>query len=267
MKDKKQFMESETFRHWVSDYRNENMILCGLRYSLGRSTYQCGDGCELFESLIPILSDRAINIAWRDCRAELFQYARVPRGICRDECDLPYIRKLLQTLDKEMDQRNLFKDRRDEYMEDLDILDVRPLKVKKLNESARIPAYSHEGDACFDFFLPADDTVPPYAVGHKVPLGIAVEIPKGYFLKIFVRSSTGLKTPLRLSNAVGIVDEGYRGELCLILDNLRDEAVQLAKGQRIAQGMLRWKVPIVLEAVNTLTESDRGVGGFGSSGK
>lgn len=143
------------------------------------------------------------------------------------------------------------------------------LKVKKLVEDVKLPGFSHEGDACFDFFLPADVVVPGFARGEKVPLGIAVEIPKGYFLEIFVRSSTGLKTPLRLANSVGIVDEGYRGELCLILDNVSPlgEAYCLKKGERIAQGMLRKRITPEIVEVSELSDSSRGAGGFGSTGK
>lgn len=141
------------------------------------------------------------------------------------------------------------------------------MKVKKLRDDARLPEYSHQGDACFDFFLAEDDVVPPYAVGYKVPLGLAVEIPKGYFLEILVRSSTGLKTPLRLSNSIGVVDEGYKGEICLILDNLADASTILTKGERIAQGMLRQKVDTVIVETHELSKSDRGAGGFGSSGR
>lgn len=141
------------------------------------------------------------------------------------------------------------------------------LKVKKLVEDVKLPGFSHEGDACFDFFLPADVLIPHFARGYKVPLGIAVEIPKGYFLEIVVRSSTGLKTPLRLANSVGIVDEGYRGELCLILDNLSDTSQILTKGQRIAQGMLRKRITPEIVEVSELSDSNRGAGGFGSTGK
>lgn len=256
-----------SFLEWLSDYRNQNLILAGLRYSLGRSTYQCGDGCMVFEGLIPYLPNRVIAAAWNDCRWELFMYERTPQGFGREVCDIPYIQALLKRLDGEMDKRNLYKDMRTNEWEDEAVLDMRTLKVKRLSEGAALPGYSHKGDACFDFFLPADDVIPPCAVGYKVPLGIAVEIPKGYFLEILVRSSTGLKMPIRLANSVGIVDEGYRGELCLILDNLADEAVLLTKGQRIAQGMLCRKIPMEFEEVTELAESERGEGGFGSSGR
>lgn len=144
------------------------------------------------------------------------------------------------------------------------------MKVKFLHEGAHLPVYKHEGDAAFDFFLPEDVTIPPNSSlvnGFKVPLGIAVEIPRGYFLEIFPRSSTGLNTPLRVSNSVGVVDEGYRGELCLILDNLDCVGHRLHAGERIAQGILRPRVEAEIIAVSELADSERGKNGTGSTGK
>lgn len=84
------------------------------------------------------------------------------------------------------------------------------IKVKKLKDGAALSRYAHPSDTAFDFFLCEDDIVPPMATGYLVRLGIAVEISKGYYMEIHLRSSTALKTPLRLANNVGIIDEGYR---------------------------------------------------------
>lgn len=140
------------------------------------------------------------------------------------------------------------------------------VKVKKLEPDARVPSYAHPSDAAFDFYMPKDDVVPPYASGYLVGLGVSIELPAGFYMELHLRSSTALKTPLRLANNVGIIDEGYRGELGLILDSIKDEAVILHKGDRIAQGILRKKVPCILEETSSLTETERGKGGFGSTG-
>lgn len=161
-----------------------------------------------------------------------------------------FIKKLSEVEEKKMNAENTEK-----------------LRVKKLNQDVRIPEKSHAGDACFDFFQPENDAVPARAVGYKVPLGIAVEVPEGFYLEILLRSSTGLKTPLRLSNSCGVVDAGYRGEICLILDNLSDSPVFIDKGSRLSQGMLKQIVPTEISETRELSSSDRGAGGFGSTGK
>ena len=141
------------------------------------------------------------------------------------------------------------------------------LKVKKLREDVKLPTYKHEDDACFDFFMPENDVVGARAIGYKIPLGIAVEIPDGYYMEMYLRSSTGLKKSIRLSNHVGIIDAGYRDELCLILDNLSDMAEFVDKGTRIVQGQLKRVIPTEIVEVKQLSKSERGAGGLGSTGE
>lgn len=144
------------------------------------------------------------------------------------------------------------------------------LKFKILREGARLPDYKHAGDAAFDFYLPHDAVVPPKTAcpdGFMVPLGVAVEIPPGYFLEIFPRSSTGLKTPLRLANSAGIIDEGFRGELALILDNFDCVGYILHAGDRVAQGILRPRIEAEIRQAEELAGSERGTDGYGSTGK
>lgn len=142
------------------------------------------------------------------------------------------------------------------------------VKVKRLSDQAFIPTYGHLGDAGMDFYLPDDVMISPGETKVKIPLGIAVEIPHGYFLGIVLRSSTGLKSTARLSNQFGVIDEGYRGELALILDNISDtEWVQFKRGDRIAQGLLIEKPMVEIQEVEELSDTERGEGGFGSTGK
>lgn len=142
------------------------------------------------------------------------------------------------------------------------------LLVKKLDEKGIVPGRSHDGDAGFDFFLPDDMTIQNASISNKIGLHIAVCVPRGYFMAIVVRSSTGAKMPLRLSNSFGVVDEGYRGELCLLIDNISQyEDVELKRGQRIAQGMILPVPEFEIKEVDELPESERGNGGFGSTGR
>lgn len=146
------------------------------------------------------------------------------------------------------------------------------LQIEKFR-NVETPAKSHAHDAGFDFFLPKD--MPDVFIGYgvrafKLPLGIAAGIPEGYFLAITLRSSTAKNTMLRLSNSMGVVDSGYTGEICLLLDNIgetMEDNVLLKAGQRIAQGMLLPVPELTIREVQTLPPSGRGKGGFGSTGK
>jgi dUTP pyrophosphatase len=164
------------------------------------------------------------------------------------------------------------------------------VKIKKLREDAVIPRYAREMDAGFDFVAVEDVMIAPGA-SAKVPTGIAFALPEGYELQVRPRSGIGAKTKLRLSNAPGTVDAGYRGEVFILVDNIRFPSGQMGrvcldasekettveqevdrhsyvirKGDRIAQGVIA-QVPLALfEVVDELDETERGSGGFGSSG-
>ena len=140
------------------------------------------------------------------------------------------------------------------------------IKFKKIDKNVKTPTYGSSGAACFDFYSPVDYCF-NLTFANKIGLGIAVEVPKGYALIIAPRSSTGLKTSLRQSNSIGIIDSDYRGEINAIFDKLgyRDENIKA--GDRIAQGFLI-KVPEVeLIEVDELSSTERNEGGFGSTGK
>ena len=143
------------------------------------------------------------------------------------------------------------------------------IKVKRLHPDAVLPIFKTEGAVGADLTLKEDLKVFPFqATGtHKVPLGFAMEIPKGYHAKIYLRSSTGLNTPLRLSNGTGIIDSDYRGEVCLLIENIRRGNVYRAKGERIAQIIIERNIPTAYVEVEELSDSERGDGGFGSTGK
>ena len=137
------------------------------------------------------------------------------------------------------------------------------LKVKKLIADAVLPTYATDGSGAFDLYAPCDIELNKRR-GNKIPLGIAVEVPKGYVMHIVPRSSIGLKTTMRMSNSVGIIDSDYRGEIAALYDC--DENVTIKKHERIAQGYLL-KVPTCdIVEVDELSETERGNGGFGSTG-
>ena len=138
------------------------------------------------------------------------------------------------------------------------------LKVKRLTDTAKLPTYAHDGDACFDMY--ADEINYKYST-FIISTGLAVDIPEGYALMIYSRSGHGFNHNTRLSNAVGVVDSSFKGELMVKLTCDRQLTYHPVVGDRIAQAMLI-PVPVVtFEEVDSLSESDRGVGGFGSSGK
>src|SRR5574344_2921560 len=112
------------------------------------------------------------------------------------------------------------------------------IKVKKLDERAKLPKVTN-GNACFDFY--AIEDVPIHWYGEKERTGLAFEIPEGYHMKLFMRSSYGANGLLRLSNCVGIVDSSYRGEVMGIFDCLEPEVIKA--GERFMQGLIEKKHP------------------------
>ena len=125
------------------------------------------------------------------------------------------------------------------------------------------------GDAGLDLYCPGDLTIPPHET-VKIDFKVQCEglsdndgINVCYYL--YPRSSIS-KTPLRLANSVGIIDSGYRGNIMAVVDNISDEPFDIQKGQRLFQICGRFLEPINLTLVDTLSDSERGNGGFGSTG-
>lgn len=149
------------------------------------------------------------------------------------------------------------------------------VKVKKLHAAAILPQYATDGAACFDLFaLPVnDEKVAIHCGGPQViPTGLAFEIPAGHVMLIFSRSGHGFKSETRLANCVGVIDSDYRGEVMVKLTRDPNADTPIAPllfrhGDRIAQAMV---VPFprvsFVEAVE-LSDTERGAGGFGSTGQ
>lgn len=140
------------------------------------------------------------------------------------------------------------------------------LKVKRLHPSAIIPAYQTEGAACFDIHALYSSEV--YSGDSiRVSTGLAFEIPPGWCMKVFPRSGLAAKHRIKLDNCTGIIDSDYRGELVILLANdSNHHRFRFNAGDRIAQAMLERVERVAFEVVEELGETQRGDGGFGSTG-
>ncbi len=147
------------------------------------------------------------------------------------------------------------------------------LKVKIINNSNNTdPEYQKEGDSGFDFManLPEDAVIIIEPLKRAlVPTGLHFQIPVGFELQVRPRSGLALKNGITVLNTPGTVDSGYRGEVKVILFNTGEEAFTIKNGDRIAQGVIspvQTRKTTKFLRVNSLDTSDRGAGGFGSTG-
>jgi dUTP pyrophosphatase len=143
-------------------------------------------------------------------------------------------------------------------------LKIRPFnaEVKQMYENH---GYFHDGDAGLDLFVINEQTI---SAGETtlIHLQIACENTENRPYLVMSRSSIG-KTPLRLANAVGLIDAGYRGEIMAVVDNIKKEDYTVEPGQRLFQLVAMDGSPIYFELVEELSDTSRGGGGFGSTGK
>ena len=141
-----------------------------------------------------------------------------------------------------------------------------PVRIEKVDSHAIIPTYAHSDDACCDLYIVEDYTI---RKGQRRLLrtGIAVEIPTGYEIQIRPRSGLAFKHGLTLVNAPGTIDAQYRNEIMLLIINLGRSPVSLRRGDRVAQMCIKPVYKMEFEEVDKLSDSDRGLGGWGSTGK
>ena len=140
------------------------------------------------------------------------------------------------------------------------------VKIKKLHPSAQEPAYGTDGAACFDLYS-VEGTVVHARDSVVIRTGLAFEIPEGYVMRIYSRSGHGFRHDVRLSNCVGIIDSDYRGEVMVKLTNdNNDVAMHVKAGDRIAQAEIAPVIRVGFQAVEELSDTKRGDGGFGSTG-
>jgi dUTP pyrophosphatase len=140
------------------------------------------------------------------------------------------------------------------------------LAFKRLDPSVPLPSYARLGDAGLDLRSNVDVVV---AAGQRamVPTGVAVAIPEGHAGLVLPRSGLASRQGLTLANAPGLIDAGYRGEIiCAVVNLDRQEAVTIARGDRIAQLVMVPIAAVEPEWADELPTSERGEGGFGSTG-
>ena len=141
------------------------------------------------------------------------------------------------------------------------------LKLMRVREGAIIPKQATVGSAGYDLCacIDAPQTIEP---GERCvfPSGLAAEIPAGTAGFVFTRSGLGIKKGIHVTNGVGVIDSDYRGEIQIGLHNLSTEPYTVQPGERIAQMIIMPYFAPVIEEVTSLTETDRGAGGFGSTG-
>lgn len=139
------------------------------------------------------------------------------------------------------------------------------LRVKKLDPSATLPQYATPGAACFDLHSLTEGVAT-----KEAPLvcgtGLAFEIPDGHVMLVFSRSGHGFKNDVRLSNCVGVIDADYRGEVKVKLAKDSRGILPVQKKDRIAQAMVIPVDKVEFEEVDELGSTERGAGGFGSTG-
>ena len=140
------------------------------------------------------------------------------------------------------------------------------LGIRRLEPNLPLPSYAHDGDAGLDLYAAQETTLLP---GHRalVPTGIAIELPEGYAGFVQPRSGRALKEGLSLVNTPGLIDSHYRGEVRIIAVNLDPtNTIVIAYGEKVAQLVVQKVERCELTEVETLTETVRGEGGFGSTG-
>lgn len=151
------------------------------------------------------------------------------------------------------------------------------INIKLLNENAKVPTRGSEYAAGYDLYAATVDSedgfvsitegvdVAPHST-VKIGTGISVELPNGTFGAIFARSGLATKKGLRPANCVGVCDSDYRGEYIIAIHNDTDEMMTIAAGERIAQLIVLPFVAVEFNVTEELSETERGDGGFGSTG-
>ena len=145
---------------------------------------------------------------------------------------------------------------------------MEPIHVKKLNPMAKLPTYGSAEAAGADLYACLEETV-TVEPGQSafIPTGIALEVPFGCAGLIYARSGLACKRGLAPANKVGVIDSDYRGQVVVVLHNHGQAPQTIENGERIAQLVITPVLTPAYEEVEELTTSDRGAGGFGSTGR
>jgi dUTP pyrophosphatase len=140
------------------------------------------------------------------------------------------------------------------------------LLVKKVRPNGVIPQYQHPGDAGMDVHSACTLTIPP-GTARLVPTGIAVQLPAGMEAQVRPRSGLAVKKAVTVLNSPGTIDEGYRGEICVLLVNHGTVPVEITAGMRIAQLVVAPVVRVSIVEAAELSGTSRGQTGLGSTGE
>lgn len=142
------------------------------------------------------------------------------------------------------------------------------IRIKRLTSTAMLPTRGSEYAAGYDLYadIKEEIVIPPHCT-KKIGTGLALEVPDGYFGAVFARSGLASKEGLRPANCVGVCDSDYRGEYIVALHNDSEEERVITPFERIAQLVIMPFLPAEFEDADELSDTDRGAGGFGSTGK
>lgn len=148
------------------------------------------------------------------------------------------------------------------------------IKVKRLSDTAVVPKYATEGAACFDLHADLQSVGSVLAkvtpgLPSNIPTGLTFEVPEGHVMLVFSRSGHGFKNNVRLGNCVGVIDSDYRGEVMVRLtsdDDYLNRMFEVHHGDRVAQAMILPLPKVQFVEADELTDTERGDGGFGSTG-
>jgi len=144
------------------------------------------------------------------------------------------------------------------------LVNMLTIQVKKLRPDAKLPSYAHTGDAGMDIYA-VEDTVVRKGERVAVPTGIAMELPDGYVSLVWDKSGIAFNTGV--TTIGGVIDAGYRGEYMIGMVNLGTDDYLFKKGDKIAQVLIQPVVHADVGEVEELSDTSRGTGGFGSTGK
>lgn len=145
------------------------------------------------------------------------------------------------------------------------------IRVKKLHPAAIIPSYGRDGAACFDLHAVVEDGAEQvdsldFITSQVFHTGLAFEIPDGHAMLVFSRSGHGFRNDVRLANCVGVIDADYRGEVPVKLTADDGGKLTVRHGDRIAQAIILPYPSVRFEEAEDLSNTQRGAGGFGSTG-
>ena len=143
------------------------------------------------------------------------------------------------------------------------------VNIKKLShlQDLPLPSYASSGSAGMDLLAAIDQDISLKPLERKaIPTGICIELPEGYEAQVRPRSGLALKNGLSVPNSPGTIDSDYRGEICVILINLSSQEIAISRGMKIAQLVIAEYTQAAWQLVDELSQTERGAGGFGSTG-